>query len=81
MEHIEEAKWASAVAETIRAERGVSKLSQAEVARRARISRSSYRLYEEGERQPDAVQLASIAQVLGVRLSYLVSEIERRATM
>lgn len=79
MEHDERARWESAVAETLRAERGVAKLNQVEAARRAGISRSSYRLYEEAQRQPDAVQLAAIAEGFGIGFAYLISEIARRA--
>lgn len=79
MEQEHERRWVAAVAETLRSERGIAKLSQAEAARRAGIARTSYRLYEEGERQPDMIQLVEIAQAYGVRLSHLVGEIERRA--
>lgn len=78
MEHDLERRWSDAVAETLRAERAVAKLNQVQVADRTGISRSSYRLYEEGKRQPTAVQLAAIAEAFRVRLSYLVSEMERR---
>jgi transcriptional regulator with XRE-family HTH domain len=74
-----QAQWIAAVAATLRAERGAAALSQAEVSRRTGIARTSYRLYETGERQPDMVQLAEIARVFGVRLSSLVVEMERRS--
>ena len=80
MEHEEQLKWEAAVAATLRAERGVAEISQAEAERRTGISRSSYRLYEEGKRQPDAVQLAKIAEAFGIPLTHLISEIARRAT-
>lgn len=78
MEQEQAKKWALAVAVTLRSERAIAQLSQAEVSRATGISRSSYRLYEEGERQPDAVQLAMIAEAFGVRLSHLINEVERR---
>ena len=80
MEQADKDRWAAALAATLRAERGVAKLSQAEVERKTRIARTSYRLYELGERQPDLVQLAVIAEAFGVATSYLIAEVERRAT-
>ena len=80
MEQEEQRRWAKAVAATLRAERGVAGLSQAEVERLTGISRSSYRLYEEAKRQPDMVQLARIAEVFKVPFVHLVAEIDRRAT-
>ena len=79
MERDEENRWTAAVAATLRAERGVAGLTQAEVSRRTGIARTSYRFYEEGSRQPDAVQLAKIAEAFHLPLSRLVAEIERRA--
>jgi len=79
MEHDERARWVAAVADTLSAERGVAKLNQVEAARRAEIARTSYRLYEQGERQPDAIQLAAIAEAFGIPFAYLMSEIDRRA--
>lgn len=80
MKHIDAEKWKAAVASTLRAERAVAELSQARVSELAQVARTSYRLYEEGKRQPDAVQLAAIAAAFNVRFSYLLGEIERRAT-
>lgn len=79
MEQNTEARWVQAVAQTLRAERGIAGLSQAEAARRADIARTSYRLYEEGKRQPDTVQLVVISRAFGVSLGYLISEMQRRA--
>ena len=79
MEQRERELWSAAVAATLRAERGVAGLSQAEVERRTGITRTSYRLYELGKRQPDMVQLAGIAEAFGVPLSRLIAEVERRA--
>lgn len=79
MKQIDAKKWEAAVASTLRAERAVAELSQVQVSQRAQIARTSYRLYEEGKRQPDAIQLAAIAAAFGVRFSYLIGEIERRA--
>ena len=67
------------MAATLRAERAVAGLSQAEVERATGIARTSYRFYEEGKRHPDTVQLARIAEAFGIPWLKLVSEIERRA--
>lgn len=79
MEQDEAQRWADALAATLRAERGVADKSQAEVERLTGISRTSYRLYEDAKRQPDAVQLARIAEAFGVTFVYLMGEVERRA--
>lgn len=79
MEREELERWARAVAETLRAERGVAGLSQAEIERRTGITRSSYRLYEQALRQPDVTQLAHIAEAFGVPFARMMGEIERRA--
>ena len=79
MEQHERELWSAAVAATLRAERGVAGLSQAEVERRTGIARTSYRLYELAERQPDMVQLAALAEAFGVPLSRLIAEMQRRA--
>ncbi|MFD6093680.1 helix-turn-helix domain-containing protein [Oerskovia sp. NPDC060338] len=78
MERTEEEKWIAAIAATLRAERGVAGLSQAEVSRRTGIARTSYRFYEEGERQPDVLQLAAISEAFGMSLSQLIAEVVRR---
>ena len=80
MEQGEEARWREAIAATLRAERGIAGFSQAEMERRTGITRSSYRYYEKAERLPDMVALAKIAEALGVSLSRIVGEIERRAS-
>jgi len=68
------------VAATLRAERGVAGLSQADVERLTGITRSSYRFYELGTREPSLTQLARIAEAFGISPGRLVSEIERRAS-
>lgn len=78
MEREEERRWERAVADAIAAERAVARLSQAAAARKAGIARTSYRLYEEAERQPDMVQLAKIAEAFGIPLSKLMAEVVRR---
>lgn len=78
VERTEEEKWIAAIAATLRAERGVAGLSQAEVSRRTGIARTSYRFYEEGERQPDVLQLAAISEAFGKPLSELIAEVVRR---
>lgn len=79
MEQEIERRWTEATAETLRAERGIAQQSQAETARLTQITRSSYRLYEEGVRSPTTVQLAAIAEAFGIPFSKLLGEIERRA--
>ena len=74
-----EERWSRAVGDTLRAERGIANQTQAETARKADITRTSYRLYELGQRSPTAIQLASIAQTFGISFSKLMAEIERRA--
>ena len=71
--------WARATGHTLRAERGIANLSQADVSRKTGIARTSYRLYENGERSPTAVQLATIADTFGISFTKLLAEIERRA--
>lgn len=78
MERTAQEKWVAAMAATLRAERGEAALSQAEVERRTGISRTSYRLYELGQRSPDALGLALIAEAFGVLPSRLISGAERR---
>ena len=80
MEQEKAQRWAKAVADTLKAERGIAGFSQAEVERVTGISRSSYRRYEDAERQPDAVQLAQIAEAFGISMVHLISEVQRRAT-
>ena len=67
-----------AVAETIRAERAAARLSQAEVAERASMSRITYIRYERGERQPTLAQTIQIADALGVPFAEFVRRIEDR---
>ncbi len=79
MEHDLERRWSLATAETLRAERGIAQQSQYETSEKAGITRSSYRLYELGQRSPTTVQLAAIAQAFGIQFSQLLGELERRA--
>ena len=79
MEQEKEDRWREAVAETLRAERAIAGLNQVQISEVTGIARTSYRLYEQAKRNPDAVQLASIAEALGIPFSHLLSEIERRA--
>ena len=69
---------AEAIAETIRAERAATRLSQAEVARRADMTRITYIRYERGERQPSFAQVIQIADALGVPLEVFVRRVEDR---
>lgn len=78
MEQEQAQRWANAVAATLRAERGVADKSQAEIERLTGISRSSYRLYEEARRLPDAVQMARIVEAFGIDWLYFMGEVARR---
>lgn len=66
-----------AVAETLRSIRGVAGISQAEMERRTGIARTSYRLYEKGQRQPDVNALARIVEACGTSLTSVMGDIER----
>jgi len=60
-------------------------LSQAELARRLRISPSAVGMYEQGRREPAADMLVAIAEIFGVSTDYLLtgkahSEAEQAAT-
>jgi len=79
MEREEEQRWIDAMSATLRAERAIAGCNQAELARRTGIARTSLRLYEEGRRQPDVIQLAVIADALHITVGHLVAEAERRA--
>ena len=78
MEHEMERQYLAAVAAALRSARGVAGISQAEVERRTGIARSSYRLYEEGVRAPNAAYLVAIARAFGVSFEKLASEIDRQ---
>ena len=73
-------RWSAAVAETIRAERAAAQLSQAELASKAGIPRVTYIRYETGERKPNLVQVARIAEALKIPLSTFARRVEERAT-
>jgi len=74
-----ELRWDAATAETIRAERAAARMSQAEIARRAGLSRVSYIRYETGERKPNLAQVASIAEALNIPFNVFARRIEDRA--
>lgn len=80
MEHEEERKYLAAVAAALRSARGDAAISQAEVERRTGITRSSYRLYEEGVRAPNAAYLVSIARAFGISFTKLAAEIDRKVS-
>lgn len=80
MEHADEIKWTRAVADTLRAERAIAHMTQKKVSDVTGIARTSYRMYEEGTRNPDAVQLAKIAEAFGVKFSHLIEEMQRRVS-
>lgn len=71
-------RWTGAVAETIRAERAAAKLTQVELAQKAGIPRMTYIRYETGERRPNVVQVAQIAEALGMPLSTFLARVEDR---
>ena len=77
---MDQERWSAAIAETIRAERAARKLSQAELAQKAGIPRVTYIRYETGERRPNVVQVAQIAEALGMPLSTFARRIEDRAS-
>lgn len=79
MGQINPERWDEAASETIRAERAAARLSQAEVAKRAGIPRVSYIRYETGERKPNVVHIAAIAQALNLSFSAFARQIEERA--
>lgn len=76
---MDQEKWLAAVADTIRAERAAAKLSQAELAARSGIPRVTFIRYETGDRRPNVVQLAQIAEGLRMPFSTLVRRMEERA--
>lgn len=59
--------------ERIRALRERQQLTQADLARLSRLSRSQILLLERGERAPTIVTVASVARALGVSLSELLA--------
>ena len=67
----------ASVAETLRSIRGVAGISQAEMERRTGIARTSYRLYEKGQRQPDINALARIVEACETSLTSVMEDIER----
>ena len=67
-----------AVAEALRAERAAKDLTQTEVSRRTGIARTSYWLYEDGQRQPTITQLVQISDAMHIPLHQIIEEIERR---
>lgn len=52
-------------------------LSQAELARRLSVSKSTIGMYERGERRPDFELLERIADFFGVDVTYLISTADR----
>lgn len=80
MEHEMVARWEAALAETLRAERAAAKLTQVELAAKAGIPRVTYNRYETGERRPNVVQVAQIADGLGMKLSTFLGRVEARAS-
>ena len=80
MEQEVAARWTAAVAETIRAERAAARLTQAELARKAGLPRVTYIRYETGERQPNILQVAQIAEGLGMSVSTFLRRVESRVS-
>ena len=75
---MDQESWHAVVAETIRAERAAKRWSQAELAARAGIPRVTFIRYETGERRPNFVQLAQIAEALGMAMSTFARRVEER---
>lgn len=50
-----------------------AKLSQAELARRVKVSPSAMGMYEQGRREPSGETLVAIARELGVTTDYLLT--------
>lgn len=60
------------IGQRIREERKKKRLTQADVAQKAKIAVNSLRLYEAGKRQPHLEQIRRIALAIGVAVSDLV---------
>ncbi len=80
MFRMDQERWAAAIAETIRAERAAARLSQAELAKKADIPRVTFTRYETGVRRPNLVQIAQIAEALGISASTFTRRVEERAS-
>ena len=78
MGHIHPSKWDTATADTIRAERAAAQMSQAQLADKAGIPRTSYIRYETGARVPNIAQVAAIAEALDIRLTVFMRRVEDR---
>lgn len=78
MEQADERRYLDAVSAALRSARGVAGLSQAEVERRTGITRTSYRLYEDGKRAPSVTYLIEISRAFGIPFPKLAAEIDRR---
>ena len=64
------------MSERLRTARKLSGLTQSKVAEAAGISKTSQNQYEKGARVPDAVTIASIAQVLDVSCDFLLGFVD-----
>lgn len=60
----------------LREARKSSGMTQKEVAQKVGIARSTYALYETGERSPDVEVVKKLAKVLGVSGDYLIGNAE-----
>lgn len=78
MGQINPLEWDIATADTIRAERAAAQMSQAQLAKKAGIPRTTYIRYETGERTPNIAQVAAIAEALDLRVSVFMRRIEDR---
>ena len=78
MEQTQKSRWAHAIAATLRAERAAQDLTLEQLATRSGLSVSGVRRYERGERLPDMVQLATLAEALGMAPARMWAEIQAR---
>ena len=63
----------------LREARKNSGMTQKEVAQKVGVARSTYALYETGERSPDVEVVKKLAEVLGVSGDYLIGNIKTRS--
>ena len=62
----------------LREARKNSGMTQKEVAQKVGVARSTYALYETGERSPDVEVVKKLAEVLGVSGDYLIGNIKTK---
>lgn len=62
----------------LREARRISGMTQKEVAQKVGVARSTYALYETGERSPDVEVVKKLAEVLGVSGDYLIGNVKTK---